>query len=204
MSMAQITAAAEAMNALRDEYHGEIDDINAAQAAALAQFNAWRQDRDVLGRNAGDLSGSRRVGIFQGHIISNGGSGFVAGGLGDFVGAADLGTSTNINLHFRTNLALGHYFHFEMQGFAYGSAQLIKNSFAGLIQAVGGLAAVTVAGTFSPAVYLAANGKVTLRITVPSTYYLSLSIDAASPTGQPLPLIGSLTAIQTLAAVLTI
>ena len=203
MSMQQITAAAEAMTDLSEAYHGEIDAINAAQAAALVQFNAWRQDRDVLGRNAGQLSGSRRMAVFQGHIVSTGGP-FAAGGAGDFVGVADLGSSTNVNLHFRTNLVPGSYFHFELMGYLYGAGLIAKNSFAGLIQAVGGLAGVAVSGTLSPAVYLAANGKVTLRITVPSTYYASIAIDAFSPAGQPLPALGSLTPIQTLAAVLTI
>lgn len=204
MSMQQITDAAAAMNALREQYHGTIDDIEAALLAAEAEFAAWRQDRDTLGRNAGSLSGSRRMAVFQGHIISTGGGGIQAGGAGDFGVVADIGSSTNINLHFRTNIGAHTYFHFELMGYLYGSSQIAKTSFAGLMQAVGGLAGVTTGGTHSPAVYLAANGKPTLRITVPSTYYASIAIDAFSPTGQPLPALGSLTPIQTLTNVLTI
>ncbi len=147
--------------------------------AAEAKFDAWRQDRDVIGTH--DAHGTWRYSIFQGLLYSTGGvEGLGAIGYQDFAsGDIEAGRSNDIYLHFRTPMnvaATGGMFHFHIRGYAYGAVTILDEHFVGFCYPAG-LIQTNFSGNMNPHAYRGSDDSIYLRVFFPTTYQVTLCID---------------------------
>ena len=145
-----------------------------------AQLNAiWTKHRDVLGEL--NVHGSIRT-IFQGRLIHSGPPYEDApAGTGDFSkGDINAGASTNIFLHLRTPMEVPQrtgMFRFHLYGYAYGAEKIIDERIAGYCHP-SGVRHTHSGGDLSPAAYQGSDNKIYLRISLTSSYYLTLAVDS--------------------------
>lgn len=178
-----ITALVAAANNLTAAVNGKIGSINSTMANALAQFDDWRNLKDVEGDPA--AVGTIRRNILQGHIYTTGG---VDGNgvkitplsIGDFV-STELGSMGNVYVHFKVPLNINvnsEMFWFNIQGYSYGTARIIDETLVGYCyQPNRSLHSVSTFGNMTPAAYVDTNGNIVLRILIPSIYYTTIRID---------------------------
>lgn len=172
-----IAALVTAANNLTAAVNGKIASINATLAAALAQFNEWRNLKDVEGEPT--ANGTIRRNLFQGFVQGTGGEQGV-GSYGGFTNT-DLGISANVYMHFRIPLNINlnsEMFWFNIKGYTYGAAKIIEETIVGYCyQPTRTLQNVSTFGNMAPAVYVDANGNVVMRILMPNIYYTTIRID---------------------------
>lgn len=172
-----IAALVTAANNLTTAVNGKIASINSTLATALAQFNEWRNLKDVEGDPA--AVGTIRRNIFQGFIQGttkvNG-----VGASGGFT-ATDLGTIENVYLHFRVPLNVNvnsEMFWFNIKGYSYGAAKIIEETLVGYCyQPTRALQQASTFGNMAPALYVDTNGNIVMRILVPNVYYTTIRVD---------------------------
>lgn len=178
-----ITSLVTAANNLTTAVNGKIGSINATMAGALAQFNEWRNLKDVQGKPDG--IGTIRSNILQGHVYTCGGIdglGAPIGALsvGDFA-STDLGGMNNVYMHFKVPLNINvdsQMFWFNIKGYSYGTAKIVDETLVGYCYKPNrSLHNVSTFGNMSPSVYVDANGNIVLRILFPSVYYTTVRID---------------------------
>jgi hypothetical protein len=172
-----VASLVTAANNLTTVVNGKIGNINSTMATALTQFNEWRNLKDVEGDPA--ALGTIRRNLLQGFVPGTGGVQGV-GGQGDFV-STDLGTSTNIYMHFKIPLNINvnsEMFWFNIKGYSYGTAKIIEETLVGYCyQPTRTLQNVSTFGNMTPAVYVDTNGNVVMRILIPNIYYTTVRID---------------------------
>lgn len=173
-TIANLVAAA---NNLTGVVNGKIAAINSTLAGALAQFDEWRNLKDVEGTPG--KAGTIRRNIFQGQVFGTGLPYSV--GSGDGFETIDLGSSDNVYVHFKLPLNVNRdaqMFWFNIKGYSYGSAKIIEETIVGYCYKPQ-LALINTAafGNMSPAVYKASNGDVIMRLLIPSIYYTTFRID---------------------------
>ncbi|WP_339532115.1 hypothetical protein [Pseudomonas mucidolens] len=172
-----IASLVTASNNLTAAVNGKVGSINSTMAGALAQFNEWRNLKDVEGDP--DALGTIRRNIFQGHVYGTGGVWSTAS-LGGFV-TTDLGGSENVYIHFKVpvNVNLNsEMFWFNIKGYSYGTAKIIDETLVGYCyQPTRSLRNVSTFGNMAPAIYVDPNGNVVLRVLVPNIYYTTIRID---------------------------
>lgn len=172
-----IAALVTAANNLTNSVNGKIASINTTMAAALAQFDAWRNEKDVEGTPNG--LGTIRRNILQGFIQGTGLNGQYSAS-GGFT-STDLGTNTNVYVHFKLPLNLNTHaemFWFNIKGYSYGSAKIIEETLVGYCYAPSRqLTSVSTFGNMTPAVYADTNGNIVLRILVPNIYFTTIRVD---------------------------
>ena len=172
-----IASLVTAANNLTNVVNGKIGSINATMATALAQFNEWRNLKDVEGDPA--ALGTIRRNLFQGHVYGTGG---IQGNTsqGDF-SSTDLGTTQNVYMHFKVPLNINtnsEMFWFNIKGYSYGTAKIIDETLVGYCyQPTRNLQNVSTFGNMAPAVYVDTNGNIVMRILVPNIYYTTVRID---------------------------
>lgn len=175
--IANVVQAAENMTATVTGKMGEIDQ---RMDVAETEFDVWRSEKDMMGDAA--LQGAMRMNIFQGNLH---GTSQVTGGpsgTGGFAGKVeDIGSNTNVYLHFKTPLSLNNnneMFWFNVRGYCYGAAKLIDEVIAGYCYKNGNaLTSKANSGSLSPDSYTDLAGNLILRILVPNTYYNTVRVD---------------------------
>lgn len=172
-----IASLVTASNNLTAAVNGKVGSINSTMAGALAQFNEWRNLKDVEGDPT--ALGTIRRNIFQGHVYGSGGIWSTAA-QGDFV-STDLGGSENVYIHFKVPLnvnANSEMFWFNIKGYSYGTAKIIDETLVGYCyQPTRRLQNVSTFGNMTPAIYVDASGNVVMRVLVPNIYYTTIRID---------------------------
>ncbi|MGF6672135.1 hypothetical protein [Pseudomonas monsensis] len=172
-----IAALVTAANNLTTAVSGKIASINATMATALAQFNEWRNLKDVEGDPA--AAGTIRRSLFQGFIAGTN-KAVGVGGSGGFV-VPDLGSIENVYLHFRVPLNINinsEMFWFNIKGYSYGAAKIIDETLVGYCyQPTRSLMQVSTFGNMTPAVYVDTNGNIIMRILVPNVYFTTIRVD---------------------------
>ncbi|MBP1128067.1 MULTISPECIES: hypothetical protein [Pseudomonas] len=172
-----ITSLVTAANNLTTAVNGKIGVINSTMATALAQFNEWRNLKDVEGDPT--ALGTIRRNLLQGHVYGTGGV-YATTAQGDFV-STDLGSSEKVYIHFKIPLNVNRdseMFWFNVQGYSYGTGRIIDETLVGYCyQPSRSLQSVSTFGNMTPAIYVDANGNVMLRILVPNIYYTTIRID---------------------------
>ncbi|MFO2462496.1 hypothetical protein OOJ96_01140 [Pseudomonas sp. 15FMM2] len=172
-----IASLVTAANNLTTAVNGKIGSINSTMATALAQFNEWRNLKDVEGDPA--ALGTIRRNLLQGHIYGTGGT-HVPSAKGDFV-ATDLGSGENVFIHFKIPLNVNvnsEMFWFNIKGYSYGTAKIIEETLVGYCYHPGRrLQSVSTFGNMTPGIYVDDNGNIVMRILVPSIYFTTLRID---------------------------
>ncbi|KJG55161.1 hypothetical protein UA38_21085 [Photobacterium kishitanii] len=174
----QIGALVKASENLTGAVNGKIGEIDNRMDSAEAQFDEWRNKKDVLGNES--IAGAMRMSIFQGQVIGTGGVQGV-GGVGGFSNPDDLGTSSNVFLHFKTPLNVNRnseMFWFNIRGYSYGTAKIIDETIVGYCYSVSrSLLNQNAFGNFTPASYADSNGNVILRIKCPALYFTTCRVD---------------------------
>lgn len=172
-----IAALVSAANSLTTVVNGKISAINTTMAGALAQFDEWRNLKDVEGTPG--VAGTIRRNIFQGQVYGTGLPYSVGSGPG--FENVDLGSSENVYVHFKLPLNVNvdaQMFWFNIKGYSYGSAKIIEETVVGYCyQPQLNLINTATFGNMSPAVYKASNGDVIMRLLIPSIYYTTFRID---------------------------
>jgi hypothetical protein len=168
-----------ASQALAQEVAGKMGQIDQKVASAEAQFDEWRQQKDIIGDPS--QQGTMRMNVFQGFVVGTGVP-YGVGGTGGFAGkVADLGSSENVYVHFKTPMNINtsdEMFWFNIRGYCYGSSSVIDETIVGyayspqraIINKVG-------FGNMFPDSYVDSAGNVILRIKVPVAYYLTVRIE---------------------------
>lgn len=178
-----ITSLVTAANNLTTSVNGKISSINTTMAGALAQFNEWRNLKDVEG--SANAIGSVRRNIFQGHVYTTGGIDGVGTPIsvlseGDFE-STDLGGLEKVYVHFKLPLNINvssEMFWFNIQGYSYGTAKIIDETVVGYCYKPNrSIMNVSTFGNMTPAVYADANGNVVMRILIPNIYYTTVRVD---------------------------
>lgn len=173
-----IAALVTAANTLTGVVNGKIAAINTTMNTALAQFNEWRNLKDVEGDPA--ALGTIRRNMFQGHISGTGGTAGGQTSVGGFA-STNLGSNVNVYLHFKIPLNVNvnsEMFWFNIKGFCYGSAKIIEETIVGYCyQPSRTLQNVSTFGNMTPSVYVDTNGNVVMRILLPNSYYTTCRID---------------------------
>lgn len=173
----QIAGLVQAANSLTTAVNGKIVAIDARMDTAGAQFDEWRNLKDVEGDPG--AFGTIRRNIFQGFIQGTGGA-VAAGSAGAFT-STNLGSTENVYAHFKVPLNVNvnsEMFWFNIKGYSYGSSKIIDETLVGYCyEATAALLNVSSFGNLTPAVYKAANGDIVLRILLPSAYYATIRID---------------------------
>lgn len=172
-----IASLVSAANNLTTAVNGKIGSINTTMATALAQFNEWRNLKDVEGDPA--ALGTIRRNVLQGHVNGTGAP-YGSTAQGEFI-PTDLGASTNVYMHFKVPLNINvnsEMFWFNIKGYSYGTAKIIDETLVGYCyQPTRVLQSVSTYGNMTPAVYVDTNGNVVMRILVPNVYYTTIRID---------------------------
>ncbi|MEC6881462.1 hypothetical protein [Photobacterium piscicola] len=175
----QIGALVKASENLTGAVNGKIGAIDKRMDGAEAQFDEWRNKKDVLGDE--NISGAMRMSILQGTIYGTGGLNLPVSGSGAFVNIPDLGQSSNIYLHFKIPLNINNnneMFWFNIRGYSYGTAKIIDETIVGYCYADNTqLLNQSSFGNFEPASYVDSNGNVILRIKIPTIYYTTCRVD---------------------------
>lgn len=173
----QIAALVTAANNLTAAVNGKIGAIDARMDTAEAEFDEWRNQKDVEGSLG--AFGTIRRNLFQGFIQSLGGPAGVAVNSG--FDTVDLGTNLNVYAHFKVPLNVNvnsEMFWFNIKGYSYGAAAIVDETLVGYCYKPElALKSVATFGSMTPAVYKDANGNVVLRILLTNAYYTTLRID---------------------------
>ncbi|WP_338724579.1 hypothetical protein V9L16_09985 [Pseudomonas tolaasii] len=178
-----IASLVTAANILTTAVNGKIGSINTTMAGALAQFNEWRNLKDVEGDPA--ALGTIRRNLFQGHVYTTGGVDgagvkIIPLSQGEFV-TTELGNMANVYMHFKVPLNINvnsEMFWFNIKGYSYGTAKIIDETLVGYCyQPERSLHSVSTFGNMAPAVYVDSNGNVVMRILIPAIYYTTVRID---------------------------
>lgn len=176
-----IAALVTAANNLTAAVNGKIASINDTMKAALAQFEEWRNQKDLEGAPNG--FGTIRRNILQGHIYTTirEPNGNIVGSVGDLP-TADLGSQENVYVHFKTPLNINgvnsEMFWFNIKGYNYGGSAIIEETIVGYCYTpTRSLINKGSFGNFSPDSYVDANGNIVLRLKIPFIYYTTLRID---------------------------
>lgn len=172
-----IAALVSAANNLTGAVNGKMTAINNTLAAAVTQFDTWRNLKDVEGTPG--KAGTIRRNIFQGQVFGTGLPFNVQSG--DGFDTVDLGTSLNVYVHFKLPLNVNRdvqMFWFNIKGYSYGSSKIVEETIVGYCYKPQ-LALINTAafGNMTPAVYKATNGDIILRLLIPSIYYTTFRID---------------------------
>ncbi|WP_321150232.1 hypothetical protein [Aeromonas jandaei] len=176
---AQIAALVQASNNLTSAVNGKIGEIDKEMNAALAQFEEWRNLKDVIGNPVG--FGTMRMNILQGHIYGTGGSqGSSVSDEGSFQ-ATDLGSSANVYIHFKIPLNVNIHnemFWFNIKGYSFGTAKIIDETIVGYCYSPQrDVINKSSFGNMTPDVYKDSNGNVVLRLLIPNIYYTTVRVD---------------------------
>ena len=197
----QIAALVNAANTLTNAVNGKISSINTTMANALAQFNEWRNEKDVEGHPS--LPGTIRRNILQGHIYSTGGTAEPVSSLGAFE-STNLGTGDNVYVHFCLPLNINidtEMFWFNIRGYSYGGAEIIDETLVGYsYSASRTLLNVSTFGNMSPAIYTDSKGNVIMRLLFPYMYYVTMRVDTMRVGNGRLFNVGEITTKLSLAA----
>jgi hypothetical protein len=178
MSTQETAALIESVNNMTGTVAGKMGQIDQKVATAQAQFDEWRQLKDVIGE-PGDI-GTMRMSIFQGHVYGT--SAGIASGAGDFANKVPmLGTNSLVYFHFKTPLNVNvnsEMFWFNVRGYSYGSAKIIDEVFVGYCySATRTVNSKACFGNLTPEVYVDTAGNVILRILMPDDYYTTVRVD---------------------------
>lgn len=176
---AQIAALVQASNNLTAAVDGKIGEIDKEMDEALAQFEGWRNLKDVIGDPAG--FGTMRMNILQGHIYGTGGEqGASVSDEGSFQ-ATDLGSSEHVYVHFKVPLNVNinsEMFWFNVKGYSYGTAKIIDETIVGYCYSpVLDITSKSSFGNMTPDVYKDSNGNVVLRLLIPNIYFTTIRVD---------------------------
>lgn len=197
----QIAALVTAANNLTAAVNGKIGAIDARMDTAEAEFDEWRNQKDLEGSPTG--FGTIRRNIMQGHIYATGDPATGAPlSSGDFP-TTDLGTNSLVYVHLKTPLNINLHsemFWFNIKGYNYGGAKIVEETIVGYcykpslsLQNKGAF------GNLTPDSYVDASGNVILRILVPNIYYTTLRVDTMRVGNGRLFNVGDLTAKLSLA-----
>lgn len=175
----QLANAVQATNNLTAAVNNKIGQIDQRMADAEAEFDAWRNLKDVIGDPAGQ--GTMRLNILQGVIIGTGAP-YPVGGSGDFSGKmTDLGSSANVYVHFKTPMNVNtsdEMFWFNIRGYCYGASAVIDETIVGYAyNPQRNIINKASFGNMFPDSYKDTAGNVILRIKLPVAYYTTLRID---------------------------
>lgn len=179
MSTQETAALIESVNQMTATVAGKMGQIDQKVASAQAQFDEWRQLKDVIGDPGGQ--GTMRLNIFQGFIQGTGAP-FDIGGTGGFSGKiADLGSSTDVYIHFKTPMNINtsdEMFWFNIRGYCYGSSSVIDETIVGYAYSPQrNIINKAAFGHMSPESYADSAGNVIFRIKIPIAYFVTLRID---------------------------
>ncbi|MGB0894013.1 MAG: hypothetical protein ACPGUD_06355 [Parashewanella sp.] len=169
----------QASKALADEVKGIKPSIEQKMAAALVQFDEWRNDKDIVGDKV--KNGTIRQAIFQGCITGAGGV-FSIKGDGDFEGKVDdLKTTENIFIHFKTPYNVNNdnaMFWFNIRGYAYHSSKIIDETIVGYCYNLQkSLINKSSFGNLNPDSYKDSAGNIIIRIKIPNIHFTTLAVD---------------------------
>jgi len=175
----QIAALVQASNNLTSAVNGKIGEIDKEMDTALAQFEEWRNLKDVIGNPTG--FGTMRMNILQGHIYGTGGTqGANVSDEGSFQ-VTDLGSSENVYIHFKVPLNVNIHsemFWFNVKGYSYGTSKIIDETIVGYCYSpLRDITSKSSFGNMTPDVYKDSNGNVVLRLLIPSIYYTTIRVD---------------------------
>lgn len=194
MGTQQTAALIQSVNNMTETVAGKMGQIDKRVDAAEEQFDEWRNKKDIVGEPG--LHGTMRMSIFQGLVVGTGGTQGVAG-HGHFEGKlADLGSSDEVYVHFKTpmNVNVDHsMFWFSIRGYSYGTAKIVDETIVGYCYSPSRtIINKSAFGGFNPESYADSSGNVILRIKVPAIYFTTIRIDTMK-VGSSLFGLGSLT-----------
>lgn len=178
MSLEQnVEAVVQAANNLTAVVNGKIGQIDARMDQARAEFDDYRNKKDMIGL-AGE-QGTMLMNVFQGGVWGTGGPVNV-GGSGGFP-ITDLGQSTNVYMHFKLPLNINKHdsmFWFNIRGYSYGSAAIVDETIVGYCYSPQrAVLNQAVFGNMTPAIYTDTVGNVVMRLKFPNVYVTTVRID---------------------------
>ncbi|OCX94709.1 MAG: hypothetical protein BCV62_16135 [Pseudomonas sp. K35] len=173
----QIAGLVTAANNLTTAVNGKIGAIDTRMDAAEAEFDEWRNQKDLEGDPGAD--GTIRRNIAQGYVGGTGAPyGVDAAGI---FAATPLGSSTNVYMHIKLPLNVNvddRMFWINIKGYSYGSAAIIDETLVGYCySATLSLNSKSVFGNMSPELYIDANGNIIARLLIPNIYVTTIRID---------------------------
>lgn len=179
MSTQETAALIESVNQMTATVAGKMGQIDLASQQLKSDFDKFMADRERIGDGS---PGSRRLNVIQSLVYE-----------GDKVVPDTekppgwVPTRSNLYLHIKTKfntLNKGGMFHFRVQGYAYGQAAIIDETFAGYSYlTTNSIINIGVNGIHEPTVYRAPNGDVYLRLKALNLYFWSFYIDTMNVTG---------------------
>ncbi len=172
--------AVEAVNKVTTVVETKMTSINNTLAAALANFDLWRSEKDVIGLK--NIHGSVRNAIFQGVVYETDEKISQPFGSGGFTGKVPaLNTRGQVYLHFKTPMNVNNdsnMYHFSIQGYSYGNATVINEIIVGYcFKDSKSIINKSSFGSLSPDSYADGSGNVILRVLIPNSYYTTIKID---------------------------
>ncbi|EPB5741432.1 hypothetical protein ACRQNN_006085 [Pseudomonas aeruginosa] len=174
----QIAALVTAANNLTAAVDSKIGAIDTRMDTAEAEFELWRNEKDLEGDPG--LDGTIRRNIAQGYISSTGGTHTMQGATGIFT-AVDLGSSVSVYIHIKLPLNINLHdrmFWINIKGYSYGSAKIIDETLVGYCYASGHqLTNKSAFGNMTPDLYVDSNGNVVARLLVPNIYVTTIRVD---------------------------
>lgn len=174
----QIAALVEAANNLTGSVNGKVGEIDQRMNTAEAEFDEWRNQKDVEGDPL--RAGTIRRNIAQGHIFGTGGTSDAPQSDGIFP-SVDLGTNDLVYVHLKTPLNVNQnteMFWFNIKGYSYGAALIIDETIVGYSYSPSGqLLNKASFGNLSPDSYVDVSGNIILRLKLPSSYYATMRVD---------------------------
>lgn len=183
----------ESNRRMTEVFENKSNEIDQRVEQAEAKFEKWRNEKDVIGDPLG--YGTMRMNILQGLVSQTRANAAIS--YGDFP-RTDLGTETNVYMHFKTPLNINQHsemFWFNIRGYSFGSAKIIDETITGYCYAANRVIMNKSAfGNFTPDSYADSAGNVILRILMPSIYYSTVRIDSMRVGNGRLFGVGDLTA----------
>ncbi|ELH9434879.1 hypothetical protein RQX57_004137 [Vibrio vulnificus] len=178
------TAASQAQTS---EVAGKMGEIEAQRNQMQTDVDNFLKDRERIGDGS---AGSRRLNVYVGKI-QNGKT-----HIPETEKPVDwVEGNENLYLHFKTPFNTNDddaMFHFIIEGYAYGSAEIISETFCGYCyRHQDSLIATAESGNHAPTAYKAPNGDIYLRLFAKNCYIWTFAIDAMHVAGG-LPAEGSL------------
>jgi hypothetical protein len=173
----QIASLVEAANSLTRVVNGKVGDIDKRMDQARAEFDQFRQLKDVVG-DAGE-PGTLLMSVFQG-LVWGTGAPYNVDAAGGMV-ATDLGSSLEVYAHFKLPFSINtddQMFWLNIRGYSYGSSLVLDETFAGYVYSPrSAVINQSCFGKFEPTIYADTAGNAICRIKIPNVYVTSLRID---------------------------
>lgn len=195
----QVTELVSSANALTGAINGKVGEIDQRMTVAQADFDEWRQKKDVIGDPNG--YGTMRMNILQGLVVQTRAGAPLS--YGDLP-AVDLGVESNVYIHFKTPLNVNKHnemFWFNIRGYSFGTAKIIDETITGYCYvATRSLTSQSSFGNFTPESYVDSAGNVILRILAPNIYYSTVRVDTMRVGNGRLFALGDLDVRMSLAA----